>query len=123
MARILTNNIVINFGDKVWSTDEIINAYPWALVGVETEATFNGTTGGVDTYTNLNKDQFYSPNDYSQAITVGRMGDANPAGKLTINGGFYASKIRILHPLLVMPCAYGQHDIFPFLFIDGFTDE
>lgn len=91
MARILTNNIVINFGDKVWSTDEIINAYPWALVGVETEATFNGTTGGVDTYTNLNKDQFYSPTDYSQAITVGRMGDATPAGKLTINGGFYAS--------------------------------
>ena len=106
MARILTNNIVINFGDKVWSTDEIINAYPWALVGVETEATFNGDTGGVDTYTNLNKDQFYSPTDYSQAITVGdmkshvddqRVPGAGISGKLTINGGFYASPASCIY--------------------------
>lgn len=100
MANILKNNVTINFGDKVWGTSDILNSYPWAMVGVESEAIFNGTTGGIDTYSNLNKTQFHSKTDYSQAITVGDMkshvnGQRVPgegiSGKLTINGGNYVS--------------------------------
>ena len=100
MAIILKNNVTINFNDKVWSTSDILNAYPWALVGVESEAVFNGTTGGVDTYSNITKSQFHSRTDYSQAITVGdmkshvdgqRVAGEGISGKLTINGGNYVS--------------------------------
>ena len=106
MANILKNNVNINFGDKVWSTSDILNSYPWALVGVESEAVFNGTTGGVDTYTNINKTQFNSTNCYSQAITIGdmkshvdgqRVPGAGISGKLTINGGVYASPASCIY--------------------------
>lgn len=88
-GNILKNEITINFGDNVWSTSNIINNYPWAVVGVESKAVFNGETGGIDSYTNITKDQFDSKTDYSQAITVGKANVAT--GHLTINGGFYAS--------------------------------
>ena len=101
-AKILKNDITINFGDNVYSTSEIINSYPWALVGVESEATFNGTTGGVDTYSMITKDQFNAVNCYSQGITVGDMkgrGDrpAAVAGRLTINGGTYLSPASVVY--------------------------
>lgn len=32
MANILKNNVNINFADKVWSTSEILNSYPWAFI-------------------------------------------------------------------------------------------
>ena len=95
MANILKNNVTINFGDKVWSTNSILNSYPWALVGVESRAVFNGNVtdnqtisydeernevvnheyigGGVDTYSLIGKNDFTSATDYSQAITVGDM--------------------------------------------------
>ena len=100
MANILKDNVTINFNDKVWSTSDILNTYPWALVGVESAAVFNGTTGGVDTYSNINKNQFHSRTDYSQSITVGdmkshvngqRVAGEGISGKLTINGGNYFS--------------------------------
>lgn len=106
MANILKNKVNINFGDKVWSTNEILNSYPWAMVGVESEATFNGTTGGVDTYSNLKIGQFTSKTDYSQAITVGdmkshvngqRVAGEGISGKLTINGGTYASPASVVY--------------------------
>lgn len=117
MANIIKSNVNINFADKVWSTSEILNDYPWAMVGVESEATFNGNVtdkqfityddnrnevinheyigGGVDTYSNLTKNQFNSKTDYSQAVTIGRMNTAT--GKLTINGGFYASPATAIY--------------------------
>ena len=95
MANILKNNVTINFGDKVWSTNSILNSYPWALVGVESQAIFNGnvtnnqtitydedrnevvnhnyTGGGVDTYSLISKSDFNANNNYSQAITIGDM--------------------------------------------------
>lgn len=106
MANILKNNVNINFADKVWSTSEILNSYPWALVGVESEAVFSGTTGGVDTYSNITKSQFNSANDYSQAITVGdmksheggqRVPGAGVSGKLTINSGVYNSPASVVY--------------------------
>lgn len=101
-AKILKNNITINFGDNVYSTSEIINSYPWALVGVESTATFEGTTGGIDTYSLLTKDQFNSYDCYSQSVTVGDMkarGDrpAAVAGHLTINGGTYLSPASVVY--------------------------
>lgn len=107
MANILKQNITINFGDKVWSTDSILNSYPWALVGVESTAVFNGTTGGVDTYSNLSKEAFNSHDDYSQAITVGDMKSHDESGariegegitgKLTINSGHYLSPSSVVY--------------------------
>lgn len=107
MANILKNNVNINFNDKVWSTNEILNSYPWALVGVESTAVFDGTTGGVDTFSNITKSQFNSTNCYSQAITVGdmkshdaeghRIAGDGISGKLTINGGFYASPASCIY--------------------------
>ena len=107
MANILKNNVNINFTDKVWSTSEILNTYPWALVGVESEAVFSGTTGGVDTYSNITKSQFNSANDYSQAITVGdmkshdaeghRIAGEGINGKLTINSGVYNSPASVVY--------------------------
>lgn len=100
MANILKHNITINFEDKVWSTDSLLDSYPWAMVGVESTAVFNATTGGVDTYSNLTKENFNSHDNYSQAITVGdmkshvdgqRVSGDGISGKLTINGGVYAS--------------------------------
>lgn len=95
MANILKNNVTINFSDKVWSTSNILNSYPWALVGVESQAVFNGNVtdnqtitydengnevvnhdyngGGIDTYSLISKSDFNAANDYSQAITVGDM--------------------------------------------------
>ena len=98
-AKILKNNITINFGDNVYSTSEIINSYPWALVGVEAKATFNGTTGGIDTYTNINKSQFNGMNCYSQSVTVGKTGTAEgtPTGTLVINGGTYLSPASVVY--------------------------
>lgn len=101
-AKILKNNITINFGENVYSTSEIINAYPWALVGVEAAATFDGTTGGVDTYSMITKDQFNAADCYSQSITVGDMkarGDRpDPvAGHLTIDGGTYLSPATVVY--------------------------
>ena len=101
-AKILKSNITINFGDNVYSTSEIINSYPWALVGVESTAVFEGTTGGVDTYSMITKDQFNAVNCYSQSITVGDMkarGDRpNPVtGNLTINGGTYLSPATVVY--------------------------
>jgi hypothetical protein len=107
MANILKNNVNINFGDKVWSTSDILNSYPWALVGVESTAVFNGTTGGVDTYSNITKSQFNSADCYSQAITVGdmkshdaeghRIAGAGISGNLTINGGVYNSPASVVY--------------------------
>lgn len=107
MANILKQNITINFEDKVWSTDSILNSYPWALVGVESTAVFNGTTGGVDTYSNLFKENFNSHDDYSQAITVGdmkshdesgaRIAGEGIVGKLTINGGRYLAPSSVVY--------------------------
>ena len=106
MANILKNNVNINFSDKVWSTSEILNSYPWALVGVESEAVFSGTTGGVDTYSNITKSQFNSADNYSQAITVGdmksheggqRVPGAGVSGKLTINSGVYNSPASVVY--------------------------
>ncbi len=106
MANILKNNVNINFADKVWSTSEILNSYPWALVGVESEAVFSGTTGGVDTYSNITKSQFNSADNYSQAITVGdmksheggqRVPGAGVSGKLTINSGVYNSPASVVY--------------------------
>ena len=107
MANILKQNITINFEDKVWSTDSILNSYPWALVGVESTAVFNGTTGGVDTYSNLSKEAFNSHDDYSQAITVGdmkshdesgaRIAGEGVTGKLTINSGHYLSPSSVVY--------------------------
>lgn len=107
MANIIKQNITINFGDKVWSTDSILNSYPWALVGVESTAVFNGTTGGVDTYSNLSKESFNSHDDYSQAITVGDMKSHDESGtriegegitgKLTINSGHYLSPSSVVY--------------------------
>lgn len=101
-AKILKNNITINFGDNVYSTSEIINSYPWALVGVESTATFEGTTGGIDTYSLLNKNQFSSYDCYSQSVTVGDMKargnrTAAVAGHLTINGGTYLSPASVVY--------------------------
>lgn len=103
MARIVKENVNINFGDKVWSSDEKINTYPWALVGVEGTATFDGEEGGIDMYSNFTKDGYNCVNDQCFAITVGdmKLHDENgnrttmaPAGEgikgdLTINGGTY----------------------------------
>ena len=106
MANILKNNVNINFADKVWSTSEILNSYPWAFVGVESEAVFSGTTGGVDTYSNITKSQFNSADNYSQAITVGdmksheggqRVPGAGVSGKLTINSGVYNSPASVVY--------------------------
>ena len=106
MANILKNNVNINFSDKVWSTSNILNNYPWALVGVESEAVFSGTTGGVDTYSNITKSQFNSANNYSQAITVGdmkshvngqRVAGEGISGKLTINSGVYNSPATVVY--------------------------
>lgn len=101
-AQILKNDITINFGDNVYSTSEIINSYPWALVGVEAKATFEGTTGGIDTYNNITKTQFNANNCYSQSVTVGDMkarGDrpAAVAGTLVINGGTYMSPATVIY--------------------------
>lgn len=103
MAKIIKENVNINFGDKVWSSDEKINTYPWALVGVEGTATFNGEKGGIDMYSNFTKSDFNDNNDSCFGITVGdmKLHDENgnrttmaPAGEgikgnLTINGGTY----------------------------------
>lgn len=101
-AKVLKNDITINFGDNVYSTSEIINSYPWALVGVEAKATFDGTTGGIDTYNNISKSQFNGINCYSQSVTVGDMkarGDrpAAVAGTLVINGGTYMSPATAIY--------------------------
>lgn len=101
-AKIVKNNI--DFGDKVWSSNEKINGYPWALVGVEGTATFDGESGGIDMYSNFTKDGYNCAEDQCFAITVGdmkshdengnRLNPATPgvtgiAGNLTINGGTY----------------------------------
>lgn len=104
MAKIIKESVNINFGNKVWSSNEKINLYPWSLVGVEGTATFDGEKGGIDMYSNFTKDDYDSNNDYCFAITVGDMKShdengnrVNPitpgvtgiAGNLTINGGTY----------------------------------
>ena len=105
MAKIYKENVSINFGDKVWSSGEKMNSYPWALVGVEGTATFDGEEGGIDMYSNFTKNDFNDNNDYCFAITVGDMklhdGDTRTSttapsgegvkGNLTINGGTYMS--------------------------------
>lgn len=74
--------------------------------GVESEAVFSGTTGGVDTYSNITKSQFNSADNYSQAITVGdmksheggqRVPGAGVSGKLTINSGVYNSPASVVY--------------------------
>jgi hypothetical protein len=111
MANILKENITINFEDKVWSTDSLLDSYPWAMVGVESTAVFNATTGGVDTYSNLTKENFNSHDNYSQAITVGdmknhiihedgtieRVAGEGITGKLTINGGNYMAPSSVVY--------------------------
>ena len=101
-AKVLKNNITINFGDNVYSTSNIINSYPWALVGVEASAAFKGETGGIDTYTNLMKNDFNAKTDYSQAITVGDMkarGERTEsvAGTLVIKSGEYKSPSSVVY--------------------------
>lgn len=103
MANILKNKIGINFGDNVWATNKINNTYPFSIVGVETEAIFDGNKGGLDAYNNIRKDSWNSNNDASYAVTVGDVkgrdtegnrvkaeGDIKAiSGKLTIKGGEY----------------------------------
>ena len=101
-AQILKNDITINFGDNVYSTSNILNAYPWALVGVEANAAFKGTTGGIDTYSNLMKGDFNAKTDYSQCVTVGDMkarGDRTGAvaGSLVIKSGVYKSPASVVY--------------------------
>lgn len=85
MAEILKDKVTINFGNNTWSTDFIENVfhkYPWAVVGVESEAVFNGENGGLDAYSMMDKNDWDCNNDYGFAVTV-------KDGKLTINGGRY----------------------------------
>lgn len=106
MANILKNNVTINFGDKVWSSDEKFNSFPAALVHVLSEATFEGVKGGIDMYSLFSSNGYNAKDDGCYAITVGdmKMHDENdnrttiatdgklaPQGKLTINGGIYQS--------------------------------
>lgn len=104
------NNRTINFGDNTWSSNEKMNSYPWALVGVEGEVIFNGEKGGIDLYDNFNKDGYNYNDDSCFAITVGDMKDhkedgtrdykkdgngntdylnSGISGNLTIKGGVY----------------------------------
>lgn len=105
MANILKENVSIDFGDKVWSSDEHFDAFPAAFVQVLSgDVTFNGTTGGIDIYSNFNKANFDDRNNSCFAITVGdmKLHDANGnrmnviasageglKGNLVINGGVY----------------------------------
>ena len=108
MAKILKENVSIDFGDKVWSSDEHFDAFPAVFVQVLSgDATFDGTTGGIDMYSNFNKANFDDRNNSCFAITVGdmKLHDANgnrtstmtPAseglkGNLVINGGTFFSQ-------------------------------
>jgi len=96
MKQVVINkqNIRINFGDKVWSTDEDFNGgWPWGLVGVvngiENTVTFDGEKGGIDVFSNYKGFNCYS--DYRMAITVGSNGANGKKGHLVIEGGVYKS--------------------------------
>ena len=126
MANILKNNVTINFGDKVWSTNSILNSYPWALVGVESQAIFNGNLtdnqtitydeernevvnheyvgGGVDTYSLIGKNDFTSATDYSQAVTVGDMKRRDAEGH-RIAGEGISGKLTINNGFYASPAS------------------
>lgn len=92
----------------MWSSDEHFDAFPAVFVQVLSgDATFDGTTGGIDMYSNFNKANFDDRNNSCFAITVGdmKLHDANgnrtstmtPAseglkGNLVINGGTFFSQ-------------------------------
>jgi hypothetical protein len=105
--NIIKENMTINFGDKVWSSNEKFDNFPGAFVHVlSSDVVFNGTTGGIDMYSNFRKDGFDDRNDSCFAITVGDMkihdaegnrttiaanGADAPHGHLVINGGEYSA--------------------------------
>lgn len=91
-VNIIRENTVVNFGDKVWSTNDNFNGgWPWGLVGILSDVTFNGNTGGVDVFSNYGSEDFDCNTDYRMAITVGSNGADAKEGHLVINGGVYKS--------------------------------
>jgi hypothetical protein len=107
MARILKENVSIDFGNKMWSSNEKFDAFPAAFVHVLSNATFDGNDGGIDMYSNFGEDDFDDRNNSCFAITIGDMKTRNqdgsrghiatsheeamtcPKGNLVINGGIY----------------------------------